>query len=327
MSLRYDLRRSPEGAPYSELYSAALEQIRWGDSLGFESVTLSEHHFAEDGFLPSPLVLAGAIAGATSRIGISISALLASLHHPLRLAEDLAVLDQLAPGRISAVLGTGYRPIEFEALGIDRAERGARLERAVVVMRQAWTGEPFDFEGVRVQVLPTPVTRGGPMLFVGGSTRIAARRAAKLGANLLPSIDDPQLAADYKAACEEFGTKPGVVVLPNPAPVFVHVTEDPERDWQIIAPHALHDAATYAAWQTPGQRSLVHSSATTVEELRTEGKYRVATPDETIALAQSLGAHATLVLHPLMSGLAPRMAWESLELFAERVWPAIRRGS
>ena len=325
VSLRYDLRRSPTGAPYRELYPAALEQIRWGDALGFQSVTLSEHHFTEDGFLPSPLVMAGAILASTSQIGVSISALLASLHHPLRLAEDLAVLDQIGPGRISAVLGTGYRPVEFEGLGVDRAQRGALVERAIEVMRQAWTGEAFEYDGVEVRVLPTPASPKGPMLFVGGSTRVAARRAARLGANLLPSIDDPQLSVDYREACAEFGTKPGAVVLPNRAPVFLHVSDDPERDWARIVPHALHDAATYSAWQTPGQRSVVHSQATTEDELRAEGKYRVLTPKETIALAESLGPKATLVLHPVMGGLDPTLGWNSLELFAEQVWPQIRQ--
>src|SRR3989442_1463193 len=118
ISLRYDLRRSPEGAPYDVLYRTALEQCQWADEHGLDVVTLSEHHFTEDGFLPAPMLVGAAVANRTSRLAISISALLAPLHNPLRLAEDLAVLDHLTGGRLSVVLGLGYREIEFDVLGV-----------------------------------------------------------------------------------------------------------------------------------------------------------------------------------------------------------------
>ena len=169
VALRYDMRTTRGGVDHAALYRAAMEQIRWADGLGIDSVVLSEHHVSEEGYLPSPLVMAGAVAAATKRINITIAALVAGLHHPIRLAEDLAVLDHLSDGRLMVVLGIGYRTIEFEVFGADRARRGPLLEELVAVLRQAWTGEPFDFRGTTVVVRPKPLTPGGPMLAVGGS--------------------------------------------------------------------------------------------------------------------------------------------------------------
>jgi hypothetical protein len=100
----------------------------------------------------------------------------------------------------------------------------------------------------------------------------------------------------------------------------VHVTEDPERAWAQIGPHALFDAQTYAAWQTDGQRSQVHVDAQTVDDVRTSGVYAVVTPDECVALANEMGS---LVFHPLMGGMDPDLGWESLELFEKKVLPRL----
>ena len=174
IALRYDMRTTPTGADHEALYQTAMDQIRWADQLGLDAVVLSEHHVSEEGYLPSPLVMAGAVAGATDRITIMLAALVAGLQHPIRLAEDLAVLDHLASGRVLAVLGIGYRPIEFEVFGADRSRRGPLLEELVGVLRQAWAGEPFEFRGATIVVRPLPLTPGGPMLAVGGSVAASA---------------------------------------------------------------------------------------------------------------------------------------------------------
>ncbi len=316
-TLRYDMRTTPSGATHDVLYPAALEQIRWADQQGFAAVILSEHHVSAEGYLPSPVVMGAAVAATTERIAITLAALVAPLHHPIRLAEDLAVLDHLAPGRLLVVLGIGYRPIEFDVFGADRSRRGDRLEEIVGILREAWTGEPFDFEGSTITVGPVPRTPGGPTLAVGGSVAASARRAARLGVAFFPGHGDPQLGEIYASECDRLGVTGGWSVTPV-GPVFVHVTEDPERDWARIAPLALSDAETLRSWQTPGNRSLVDSRATTADELRAEGTYLVLTPQECIELCR--GLH-TLTLHPLMGGLDPDMAWASLELFATRVRP------
>lgn len=320
VALRYDMRTTRGGVDHAALYRAAMEQIRWADGLGIDSVVLSEHHVSEEGYLPSPLVMAGAVAAATKRINITIAALVAGLHHPIRLAEDLAVLDHLSDGRLMVVLGIGYRTIEFEVFGADRARRGPLLEELVAVLRLAWTGEPFDFRGTTVVVRPKPLTPGGPMLAVGGSVDASAKRAARLGLPLFAGDDHPELKVIYQLECERLGHRGGWSVIPS-GPMFVHISDDPERDWAKIGPVALADAAVMRSWQTAGNRSLTESEATTVDELRTEGKYQVLTPDECVELCTRVH---TLTLHPLLGGIDPALAWQSLELFAGEVLPKLQ---
>jgi alkanesulfonate monooxygenase SsuD/methylene tetrahydromethanopterin reductase-like flavin-dependent oxidoreductase (luciferase family) len=323
LTLRYDLRRPPFGAASTaELYAACLDQCAWADERGFTTVVVSEHHGVDDGYLPSPLVLAGAVAGRTRRIGITVSALLVPLHDPLRLAEDMAVLDLASQGRVSYVAGLGYREGEFEMFGVDRSRRGRLLEEHVAVLRQAWTGEPFPHRGVTVRVTPVPMTRPHPLLLIGGSTDKAARRAARLRLPFMPAIGDPALQAVYEEECRAVGYDGGFTILPS-GPGFVHVTDDPERDWARIAPHARHEATTYASWQPQGQRSSVTVAGAgegDVDSLRRSGVYAVVTPDECVELARSLGH---LVFHPLMGGLAPELGWQSLELFDAKVRPRL----
>lgn len=325
LTLRYDLRVPPDLATAApvDYYGACLDQCAWADDRGFDAVVLSEHHGIDDGFLPSPLVMAAAIAGRTRRIGITVSAVLLPLHDPLRLAEDVAVLDLASGGRVSIVAGLGYRPEEFEMFGVDRRQRGVLAEEYVEVLRKAWTGEPFEHRGRTVQVTPRPHTRPHPLVLAGGSTDLAARRAARLRLPFLPAVGDPELAAAYEQECVREAYEEGFVILPHRLG-FVHVTDDPDRAWEQIGPHALYDARTYAGWQTPGQRSAVHVDASSVDDLRESGVYRVVTPEECLALADELGPTGALVFHPLLAGLAPEIGWAGLELFAAAVLPRLR---
>jgi len=319
IALRYDLRVPPfAGVTHAGQYAACLEQCAWADERGFDVVTLSEHHGVDDGYLPAPLTLAAVIAGRTKRIHLNIAAVLLPLHDPVRLAEQLAVLDLASGSRVGLVVGLGYRHEEFAMAGVDRAQRGRLLEEYVDVLRKAWTGEPFSWRGREVVVTPRP--RTPPMLLIGGSTEKAARRAARLRLGFFPAVGDAHLADVYREECARVGYDAGFVMLPS-GPGFVHVTDDPERDWARIAPHALYDAQTYASWQTPGQRSAVHVEAQTVDDLRRSGVYRVVTPEECVELARTAGA---IVLHPLMGGLPPDVGWRSLELFATKVLPRLR---
>jgi alkanesulfonate monooxygenase SsuD/methylene tetrahydromethanopterin reductase-like flavin-dependent oxidoreductase (luciferase family) len=319
VGIRFDLRVPPFATTtHADLYAACLDQCAWADAHAFDFAVLSEHHGVDDGYLPAPVTLAAAIAGRTRRLPISIAAVLVPLHDPVRLAEELAVLDLASGSRVSLIAGLGYRQEEFDMAGVDRTRRGRLLDEYVDVMRKAWTGEPFEWQGRTIRVTPKP--RTPPMILVGGSTAAAARRAARLRCGFFPAIGDPELARLYQDECRRVGFDSGFVSLPR-GPGFVHVSEDPERDWARIAPHALYDAQTYAAWQTPDQRSQVHVEARDAAELRKSGVYRVVTPDECVALAEETGQ---VLFHPLMGGLPPALGWESLELFARKVLPRLR---
>jgi alkanesulfonate monooxygenase SsuD/methylene tetrahydromethanopterin reductase-like flavin-dependent oxidoreductase (luciferase family) len=319
IALRYDLRAPAfAGVTHETLYRTCLEQCAWADAHGLDLVVLSEHHGVDDGYLSAPVTLAAAIAGRTQRLRIQIAAVLVPLHDPVRLAEQLATVALVAGGRLGIVAGVGYRQEEFDMAGVDRAQRGRLLEEYVGVLRQAWTGEPFAWRGRTIRVTPKPASP--PMILVGGSTPAAARRAARLRAGFFPAIGDPTLVDVYDAECRRHGFDGGFAMLPG-GPGFVHVSEDPERDWARIGPHALYDAQSYHAWQTPDQRSQVHVAARTVDDVRHSGVYRVVTPEECVALAAEVG---TLVLHPLMGGMPPALGWAGLELFAAKVLPRLR---
>lgn len=324
IALRYDLR-APDWAAtkHPELYAACLEQCAWADQNGLDFVVISEHHAMEDGYLPAPLTLAAAIAGRTRRILISVAAALVPLHDPVRLAEQISVLDLASGGRVSIVMGLGYVYHEFEMAGVERRTRGALAEEYVEVMRKAWTGEPFEWRGRTVRVMPRPLSKPHPPIMMGGSTEVAARRAARLRLGFFPAVADPRLEDIYNEECDRVGFEHRFFHLPK-GPGFVHVTEDPEKAWAEIARYAWYDADTYRSWQTPGQRSEVTPTATDIEGLRREGIYRVVTPDECVALAEELGERGTVILHPLLCGMPAEMGWESLELFRAKVLPRLR---
>jgi alkanesulfonate monooxygenase SsuD/methylene tetrahydromethanopterin reductase-like flavin-dependent oxidoreductase (luciferase family) len=300
-------------------HRAALEMAVYADDRGVDTVQTEEHHGAANNWLPSPLTFAGAVLGATRRIAVTVSAIIGPLHEPLRLAEDIAVLDLIGRGRLVTVTGIGYRPEEYAQLGVDWSRRGRLQDEVLETLLAAWTGESFVYRGRTVRVTPRPYTRPHPLLIVGGSSRAAARRAARFGLPFFPSAHLPELEAYYEDRRAEYGTD-GFCMMPAEKTTLLHVSEDPDRAWAVYGEHFLHEARTYASWQSPDIRSAVRSAAGTVGELRDEGVYRIVTPDECVAL----GAES-LVLHPLCGGMPVDEGWRSLQLLCEHVLPRLTR--
>jgi alkanesulfonate monooxygenase SsuD/methylene tetrahydromethanopterin reductase-like flavin-dependent oxidoreductase (luciferase family) len=332
--MRFDLRVPPFAqTSFAEQHQAMLEMVTWADRVGVETVTFSEHHGDPAGFTSAPLTLAAAVLARTQRLRVSIAAALVPLHDPIRLAEQLASIDCLAPGRLSVVLGAGYRRVEFEMAGVDVRERGPLLEECVRVFRCAWTGRPFEWRGREVLVTPTPGTPGGPEILVGGKTLAGARRAARLRCGFSPAVAKLDVIAAYFEECERIGFAAahvgGCASLAEfreqqgpdrpVAPGFLMLSNDPESTWKRIGRYAAYDATTYAAWQEDGVVSdWVVPGAETWEQLRDSGRYAVVTPQECLALA---ARDEHLTLHPLMGGIEPDLAWESLRLFEAEVLP------
>lgn len=321
LKLRYDLRSAGDDRHRrADRFAAALDQVVWADRLGFHSVQFHEHHGVQDGYLPSPIVFAAAAAARTEQIGIEVGALLVPLHDPLRLAEDLAVLDLIARGRLTVVPGAGYVPSEFVMFGKLKSQRGRAVERAVNVLRQAWTGEPFEYEGRQVRVTPRPFQQPGPPLLLGGGSEPAARRAARIGDGYSPT--DAASWEHYRAACRELG-RPDPGALKPKGPLFVHVAEDPEAAWAEVGEALLYEMNAYGKFAAAAGETTPFSITESVEELRSSPNYAVITPDECIELADSLGPDGTLTFRPLAGGLAPDLAWQSLRLFETAVAPRI----
>jgi alkanesulfonate monooxygenase SsuD/methylene tetrahydromethanopterin reductase-like flavin-dependent oxidoreductase (luciferase family) len=156
------------------------------------------------------------------------------------------------------------------------------------------------------------------MLLVGGSSKAAARRAARLGLPFFPSAHLPELQRFYEEECARHGTT-GFCLMPAAETPLLHLSEDPDRAWATYGKHFLHEARTYASWQSKDISSAVRSAARTVEELRAEGVYRILTPEQCTALDAE-----SLVLHPLCGGMPVEEGQRSLRLFAENVLPRLR---
>ncbi|MBV9411019.1 MAG: LLM class flavin-dependent oxidoreductase [Acidimicrobiia bacterium] len=320
---RYDLRcPSFASTPRQELYATAVGQAAYCDEKGFDTLVLSEHHGVDDGYLPSPLLMAAAFAARTTRIRISITALLVPLYEPLRLAEDTAVLDHISQGRLGYVFGLGYRPEEYAMFARDWKRRGKDIEAQIETLLQAWSGEPFSYQGRTVRVTPAPMSTPRPMAFYGGISKAAAERAARLGLDFFPQVHDDALAEHYREACRALGREPGYVILPSRGPGTVFCAEDPDAFWDRYGEHLLHEARVYDSWQGD-VTSVVHDRSETVDEMRTAGVYVVWTPDELIARIQS-GEVTGVTTHPLCGGLPPEGSWESLRLLGDVVMPAVR---
>jgi len=234
----YDCRRTPDSAmTMTDVYDATIEQSVLADQLGFDHVWFTEHHFLEDGYLPAFQPLAGAIAARTERIRISTDIALLPLYHPVRLAEELAILDHISHGRIELGIGMGYVPEEFAAFGVPLTNRVSMTEEGIDILRLAWGDAPFSYSGKRYQldnvdVHPKPVQPGGPPLWIAAMSTPGAMRAARFGTHLLPQGKRSEVLDPYRQAVEESGVDPAtrrVGIIRS-----FYVSDDRERDWPTI---------------------------------------------------------------------------------------------
>ncbi len=334
---RFDFRTpGADPATRQEVYARSLDQAAYADEHGFGGLVLSEHHASADGYLPTPLLVAAAFAARTTRIPITVSALLVNLYEPLRLAEELAVLDHLSAGRVSHVIGLGYRRVEYEQFDRPWASRGRDIEETILLLQRLWSGEPVEHQGRTVQVTPAPFTQPHPFLMYGGGTPAAARRAGRLGLGFAPQYDSPHLREAYQAATSEAGHPPGFVMAPGTGPANLFCHENPDEFWERWGHHLLSDAQGYSAWrveeeqearrrggETPNRLAVVADDSESVEEMRRKGVYAVLHPDDMIEQCRS-GSLRLVATHPACGGLPAHPSWHSLRLIGETVLPALR---
>jgi alkanesulfonate monooxygenase SsuD/methylene tetrahydromethanopterin reductase-like flavin-dependent oxidoreductase (luciferase family) len=185
----------PPGASrtYSQEYREAIELVRLVEESGLDGAWVSEHHFSEDGYLPSLLPMLAAFAAVTERIDLGTGVILAPFHDPIRMAEDFAVVDQISGGRTICGLGIGWRDEEFREFNIEISSRVQRLKEIVAILRSAWTEERFDFHGKYYRysgVAVTPKPARVPPILIGGFVDEAVRRAGRIGDGYISSRAD-----------------------------------------------------------------------------------------------------------------------------------------
>lgn len=299
----------------SDLYRATLDMCEWAQERGCLTAVVSQHHGSDDGYLPSPVPMAAAIAARTTVLPITVGALLLALYEPVKLAEDMAVVDHLSTGRVSYIIGIGYRSEEFAAFGVNPRRRARLTEERIGVLRRLWRGDEVEVEGRLAVVRPLPFTPGGPPLAYGGGSEAAASRAGRMGMAFVAERSEPGLEEAYRVAAEEAGVDAPGCIIPEPqVPLTMFVADDPDRAWAEIGRYLLVDAVGYGRWFANRELSASVSRATTVDELRAEeGHYQVVTPDEA---AGYLARGVPLPLQPLVGGLPPDLAWPYLEAAA-----------
>ncbi|MEM9622104.1 MAG: LLM class flavin-dependent oxidoreductase [Pseudomonadota bacterium] len=325
--LWYDFRNPGNRIDFETLYAQNLEQIAWAESLGFGSVWLTEHHFVEDGYTPSPLVLAAAIGQRTKTMRIGTNLMLLPLADPVRLAEDAAALSILTDGRFDLGIGIGYRQLEFDYFGRKLSHRPSLMEEGVAILRQAWSGEPVQIQGKRFQVdglTVAPKPRQAPRVLMGGMAEPAIARAARLGDGFLSTGG---IGHDVYVDALQAQGKP-----PEAGAIFAGhwgiIAPDPEREAATVGEYALYQTNEYVSWGAFGPPDTTPLFPDSTSALR-DGLYELHDADSAVAaLTDLLRAYpqikdvhfwAQFPGEPVDSGS------RRIEYMAQNVLPAVRR--
>ncbi len=325
----YDFRNPPEsGMSNPDLYAAIIDQVAWLDGLGLDLVWFTEHHFVDDGYLPSWIPVASAMASRTRQVRFSCDVCLLPFNHPIRLAEDLAVLDNISNGRVEIGVGMGYAPHEFRGFGLPVSRRVSLTDEGLEVLRRAFSGERFSFVGKRydfadVRITPGYVQPGGPPLWVAAMSEPGALRAARFGANLLPQGPRSRALDPWQAALRADGRDPAdhrVGIIRS-----CLVTDDAARDWTPVRAAERRRMEVYSRFR---EASGGHGGVADInQEERIPQTWVVGDVEHCVTeLASFIREYGLtdLVTWGVPPGMRPDQMSPSLERFARDVAPRLR---
>jgi len=325
----YDFRNPPEsGMRTQDLYAAIMDQVTWLDGLGLDLVWFTEHHFVADGYLPSWIPVASAMAARTRHVRFSCDVCLLPFNHPIRLAEDLAVLDNISGGRVEIGVGMGYAAHEFRGFGFPVSRRLSLTDEGLAVLRRAFTGERFSFQGKRydfhdVKITPGYVQAGGPPLWVAALAEAGAQRAARFDTHLLPQGPRGQTLDPWRTALRASGRDPDdyrVGIIKS-----CLVTDDRDRDWPAVREAERRRMAVYQQFRA---ESGGHGGVAGItEEARIPQTWVVGDVEHCVSvLAAFIREYGLtdIVTWAVPPGMRPDQMAPSLERFARDVAPRLR---
>ena len=318
-----------EGGHY---YKESLEEVTRAEALGFDSVWMEEHHSVTNHYWPSPLTVLAGFATRTSRLTLGTDIAVAAFHHPVRLAEDVAMLDVMSAGRVTLGVAIGYKPDEFALYGVPLEKRGARFEEQLAIMKGLWTGERVSFKGayytVEGRLEPTPVQKPHPPLWVGGWGDITLRRAATLADNWIPgpTADLKRLLEGKKQflECRKASGRPQAITeWPLTRDLIIADT-----DAQARALAEAHIMLAYRREYAGGWRHpfIDAAIATDLDKLM-EDRFIIGGPDQCISqirrFVEKYGM-THLICRTFFPGVPHAHILRELELLAKEVMPAFR---
>jgi alkanesulfonate monooxygenase SsuD/methylene tetrahydromethanopterin reductase-like flavin-dependent oxidoreductase (luciferase family) len=324
--LWYDLRNPDPARRFEDFYEASLDQIAAAEAMGFGSVWLTEHHFCDDGYTPSPLVIAAAIGARTRSMRIGTNLITLPIHNPLRVAEDAATLSLLTRGRFDLGIAVGYRALEFETFGRELRQRPSLMEEAITVIRRAWANGPIAFAGQRFaigDVSVTPKPEHPPRLLIGGMGEPAIARAARLGDGFLSTGG---IGHDlYRAALAREG-KPaasGRIFAGH----WAIIAPDPQREADHLAAHILYQTQQYIGWGAFGPPESIPLPASGRAAIES-GLYRLWDADTAVAelsqLIEDTPEIADIHFWAQFPGEAVESGQRRIDYIAEHVLPRLR---
>ncbi|TDD34238.1 LLM class flavin-dependent oxidoreductase [Actinomadura sp. KC06] len=330
----------PPGSGFSNLdaYREMDELLPLAEELGFTSFHTTEHHFQFNGWAPSPLVVLGKAAGLTKTMRLATNILILPLYHPLRLAEDVATLDNLSEGRVTLGVSPGYVSEELAAFNVPMKERFGRFEEALDLLSLAWRGEEFTWEGKYFQVpqakiVPKPVQERIPVWYGVSGPKLLQRAAERK----VPVTASPRHTAaelvEHFAHYGEVAASSGYVPEERPVIREVFIAPTTEEAERLAGPAVTHLFSLYGKKSAQGERALRNDSGELISDesmvdFRTfSSRYVIADPETAIREIKELQATVQpteLICRMQLPGIPTRDLERSIRLFAQEIMPAFR---